>query len=115
MALLPRWHVIEFTRSIDNRWSWRRLLTDGSIDTLSEPFEDYGNCVYDAIKNGFRPALHHWVVTTPLGVTHYNGKAEIVVIPKGEGTSDPQLPSPIEKRWKRPATDSRGGWRLPTR
>ena len=82
MPSLERWQMLEQQESLGSRWTWRRLMMDGSIGTISESFADYGACVFDAIKNGFRPTHDHWVVITPLGVTHYDAGAGTLSMPE---------------------------------
>jgi hypothetical protein len=44
------------------------------------PLSEFGVAVSDAIKHGFRPKLHHWIVTNRTGTTHFHpGNAPIFV------------------------------------
>lgn len=63
----------EFVLSQDEprQWSWRCIAVDGSIDRHSEAYPTYGSAVDNAIKNGFRPAEQHWLVTTDKWTTHF--------------------------------------------
>ena len=49
-----RW---QFIQSEDSTWRWHRGA-NGDTDSVSAPFKDFGRCVSDAIKNGFRADLH---------------------------------------------------------
>jgi hypothetical protein len=47
-----RWR---FRQDSQSQWHWRRFLYK-KIVTESQAFNDYGECVLDAIRNGFKPA-----------------------------------------------------------
>jgi hypothetical protein len=58
-----------------NQWTWRQLSIDGSIAHISSPLSDFGAAISDAIKHGFRPKEHHWVVTNKTGTTHFHPRS----------------------------------------
>jgi hypothetical protein len=47
----PRW---EFKQNANKRWQWYRGI-NGHGPGTSKEFDDFGPCLSDAIKNGFRP------------------------------------------------------------
>jgi len=49
-----RW---QFVQAEDSTWHWHRGA-NGDGPTVSEPFDNFGRCLSDAIKHGFRPDLH---------------------------------------------------------
>lgn len=62
-----RWHFVE----IDRRWTWRLVTAQGAVLATSNPCEDYGAAVTDALRNGFQPAIHYWHVITANGITRF--------------------------------------------
>jgi hypothetical protein len=48
-----------------------QLEIDGSVKLKSSPLSDFGAVVGDALKHGFRPEEHHWIVTNKTGTTHF--------------------------------------------
>ena len=65
----------------ESEWTWRQLSFDGSIAHISSPLQDFGAAVSDAIKHGFRPKEHHWVVTNRTGTTHFHPGSMPISIP----------------------------------
>lgn len=63
-----RW---QFIQSEDSTWRWHRGANGDSAST-SAPFKDFGRCVSDAIKHGFRADLHAYSTRThgPVSGTH---------------------------------------------
>ena len=45
----------DFRQDSREQWHWRRFLYR-KIVTESRAFDDYGQCVLDAIRNGFKPS-----------------------------------------------------------
>lgn len=76
-----RWQFVEDTQAPDTSWTWRVLLLDGTIQTHSQRFKSYGAAVGDAIRNGFRPSQHHWIVVTRHIATHFRPGEPHVVVP----------------------------------
>jgi hypothetical protein len=65
---------------VEKQWTWRQLSVDGSIARSSSPLSDFGEAVSEAIRHGFRPKEHHWVVTNRTGTTHFHpGKMPIPI------------------------------------
>lgn len=54
-----RWH---FVLQADQCWSWKRLGDDGSVDETSETCADFGKAVAHALRHGFNPRRHLWIV-----------------------------------------------------
>jgi hypothetical protein len=52
-------------------WSWRRAGPDGGIEASSEPMQNYGKAVADAIRHGFQPKSDSWTVHLARGSMHY--------------------------------------------
>jgi hypothetical protein len=76
-----RWQFIEAREGGATCWSWRVVLVDGTIETHSQPFKSYGAAVGDAIRNGFRPTQHHWIVVTRHTATHFRPGEPHVSVP----------------------------------
>lgn len=83
-----RWQFIEDREADRACWTWCVLLLDGTIERQSQRFNTYGAAVGDAIRHGFRPSQHHWIVVTRYTATHFP--------PSGQeaGRTDPARPSP---------------------
>jgi hypothetical protein len=47
----PRW---QFTQNVNKAWQWHRS-SNGDIPGSSLEFTEFGPCLSDAIKHGFRP------------------------------------------------------------
>ena len=43
-------------------WTWRRGGPDGALEASSEPLQNYGKAVLDAIQHGFAPKTDSWTV-----------------------------------------------------
>src|SRR5688572_9840697 len=83
-----------FTEAPDrDGWSWRTITPDGGIARVSRCFSDYGTMVSDAIRQGFKPALEHWVVISLHGTTRVEPGMPPVNVPAGSGLrrSSPDL------------------------
>jgi hypothetical protein len=52
-------------------WTWRRAGSDGLLEASSEPMQNYGKAVLDAIKHGFMPKVDSWTVHLAKGSMHY--------------------------------------------
>src|SRR5262245_46052175 len=90
----------------EGRWTWRQLSIDGSIAHISSAFSDYGAAVVDAIKHGFRPREHHWVVMNRTGITHFHpGNAPVSIAPDGlvvqRPTGDQRVPIRTKRQKQR--------------
>lgn len=72
----PKWQFVQHADGAHPMWTWTRFLLSGEVEVHSEPFPDYGNAVYDAMKKGFDPSLDRWSVTNNTGTVHYNGLGE---------------------------------------
>jgi len=55
-----RWN---FIRQADGRWTWQRVRVAGDPDWVSEEHTDLGKLIADAVRHGFLPERHFWVVT----------------------------------------------------
>jgi hypothetical protein len=53
-----------FVQDDDSKWRWHRGA-NGNSPTVSSPFVDFGRCVSDAIKNGFKADTHSYSTQTP--------------------------------------------------
>jgi hypothetical protein len=84
------------------QWTWRQLSVDGSIAEISSPLSDFGSAVGDALKHGFRPKEHHWVVSHRTGTTHFHPGNTPISIP-----SDRQAVKPPNGRKLAPASTKR--------
>jgi len=73
------------------RWSWRLLRGDGTIEQQGDDFQGYGTAVIDAIHKGFRPKEDHWVIDTGHDVTHYQQGKDPLMVPKTDRTMSPDL------------------------
>lgn len=113
-----RWQFVEQYEGDSSSWSWRTVNVDGTLEHHSPPFSTYGLAVSDAIKKGFQPRQHHWLVTTRHTITHFSpGKPPLTVPVSGpaentrraialgskgrsasEARKDPQSPSPLVPR-----------------
>jgi hypothetical protein len=56
-----RWR---FVQGADSQWRWHRGA-NGDSPAVSSPFADFGRCVSDAIKNGFKADMHSYATQTP--------------------------------------------------
>jgi hypothetical protein len=75
------WELIHLPNGSDT-WAWQRLKIDGSIELTSSPLSDFGTAVADALKHGFRPKEHHWIVKSKSSVTHFHpGQTPVSVRP----------------------------------
>jgi hypothetical protein len=52
----PRW---EFKQNAHQRWQWHRGI-NGQGPATSKEFDDFGRCLSDAIRNGFKPDTHQY-------------------------------------------------------
>ena len=52
-------------------WTWRRAGPDGLLEASSEPMQNYGKAVADAIRHGFQPKVDSWTVHLGRGSMHY--------------------------------------------
>jgi hypothetical protein len=43
-------------------WTWHRAGPDGALEASSEPLQNYGTAVLDAINHGFAPKMDSWTV-----------------------------------------------------
>ena len=78
--LLGNWSFVH--HADESRWTWRQPKIDGSIELTSSPFSDFGAVVGDALKHGFRPKEHHWVVTNKNWTTHFHPDSPPISIPR---------------------------------
>lgn len=76
-----RWQFIEERERAETWWVWRIMLLDGTLETQSQRFKSYGAAVGDAIRNGFRPSRHHWIVVTRHTATHFRPGESHVSVP----------------------------------
>jgi hypothetical protein len=76
-----RWQFIEERERDQTWWIWRIMLLDGTLETQSQRFNSYGAAVGDAIRNGFKPTQHHWIVVTRHTATHYHPGEPHVSVP----------------------------------
>jgi hypothetical protein len=53
---IPRW---KFVQNANATWQWHRG-SNGHAPGTSNEFDDFGRCLSDAIKNGFKPDSHHY-------------------------------------------------------
>jgi hypothetical protein len=68
-----RWQFVETrTRKGGCRWIWHRLVINGEIAATSEPFDEFGAAVNDAIANGFKPKGERWVILSTTGATLFD-------------------------------------------
>src|SRR5262245_15903205 len=80
-----RWCFHEGRTSRPNKWTWRILRVDGTIERISEQdFKEYGAVVLDAIRNGFRPKQDHWIIESTSSVVHFRHGEQSVVVSKVE-------------------------------
>src|SRR4030095_3086843 len=86
----------------ERQWTWRQLSVDGSIARISSPRADFGAAVVDAIKQGFRPREHHWVVTNRTGTTHFHpGNTPFSIPPDPPAVKPPNGRKRVPARAKR--------------
>lgn len=52
-------------------WTWRRAGPDGLLEASSEPMQNYGKAVADAIRHGFQPKTDSWTVQVARGSMHF--------------------------------------------
>lgn len=79
-----------------DEWTWRQLSIDGSIAHISSPLQDFGAAVSDALKQGFRPKEHHWVVMNRTGTTHFRpGSMPISIPPDRQAVKSPNGRTPV--------------------
>jgi hypothetical protein len=52
----PRW---QFTQNTNQTWQWHRS-SNGDVPGSSTEFAEFGACLSDAIKHGFRPDSHKY-------------------------------------------------------
>jgi hypothetical protein len=100
--MAKRWLFKELRGAKPRRWAWRVLRVDGSIESTSGEFKDYGAAMHDAITNGFRPTECHWIVESEHHTSHFEPGRRAVIIPNKERKPLPQLrplnPQPIERK-----------------
>jgi hypothetical protein len=78
-----RWN---FIHQGDGRWIWQRARVAGTTDWISEVHADFGKLVADAVRHGFIPERHFWVVTQKRWSTHFApGAAPTTVVPGPDG------------------------------
>ena len=83
------WAFVHHAES--SQWTWRQLSVDGSIAHISSPLFDFGAAVVDAIRHGFRPKEHHWIVTNTNGTTHFHpGNPPLSIPPDGLAVKPPK-------------------------
>ena len=80
--MTARWQFVMHQDPYGEVWTWRRLMFDGSIEFTSEPHADFGKAVIDAVRNGFQPKQHPWVVITGDRCTHFAPDEPPVSIPR---------------------------------
>ena len=68
----PAWTFVEHQDGSTPFWTWARLLLNGRAKTTSPRFANYGEVVFDAISNGFKPSDESWAVVTSNGTTYFN-------------------------------------------
>jgi hypothetical protein len=95
--MAKRWLFKELRGAKPRSWAWRALRVDGSIESTSGEFKNYGAAMHDAITNGFRPTESHWVVESEHHTTHFEPGRRAVIIPNAEHTPLPSL-RPLKPR-----------------
>jgi hypothetical protein len=89
-----RWELV-FHADGKSGWSWRRLRIDESIASASEPFPTFGKAINDALKYGFSPRTHSWVVKNYDWTTcFYPGGRSITTGPHDQVIQRPVEPGP---------------------
>ena len=85
-------------------WTWRRAGPDGLTEACSEPMQNYGKAVADAIRHGFKPKTDSWTVQLARGSMHYPPRAGAFdelyagrLIPSPAGATERRRPAPL--RW----------------
>lgn len=63
-----RW---QFIQAPDSTWRWRRAA-NGDGPSVSPPFNNFGHCISDAIKHGFRPDMHPYSTRSSAGASTTN-------------------------------------------
>lgn len=86
----PAWTFVEHRDGNTAFWTWTRLLLNGRAKTTSPRFANYGEAVFDAISNGFKPSDESWAVVTSNGTTHFNAER---FAQKGTSTANEHLHS----------------------
>jgi hypothetical protein len=66
----PRWELI-LRENGSQGWSWRRIGIDGSVETASGSYPNFGLAIGDAVKNGFRAKDQEWTIRTQKSTTHF--------------------------------------------
>jgi hypothetical protein len=65
------WQFVQHkTRSAES-WTWRRQSVDGAIEEISEPHDNFGKAVSDALARGFQPRKQHWLTKSGNWITHF--------------------------------------------
>jgi hypothetical protein len=83
----PRW---EFVQEESAAWHWHRGA-NGHAPASSEAFKDFGKCVSDAIKHGFRPGAQRYSTLSGGWKTDY--AAESALVSAGPGEHPPAPPA----------------------
>ena len=65
-----RW---KFVQESEKQWVWHRLKDDGELVETSQSLPDFGAAIWDALRGGFSPKKHSWVVITRQGVSSHFG------------------------------------------
>ena len=94
-----RWN---FLLHPDGSWSWQRVRVNDATDQVSGQHTDFARAVADALRLGFDPERHLWVVEHKHGSTHYAPGAKPVNFPRDAPDGTRADPDDVALREEKP-------------